>query len=142
MADYVVLGSRIAAGLLAGLYFAFAVAVMPALHGSDGATFADTMNRINVSIVNPAFLAVFLAAPLLAVVAAALGRAPVLYVAAGLALLTLLITVGVNVPLNDKLAAGASRANFEGPWVRANILRTLTGITSFVLLLLPRSPGG
>lgn len=139
MGEYVLLGARITSGLLAGLYFAFAVAVMPALHGLDDAGFGDTMKRINVSIVNPVFVLVFFAAPLLAVVAGVLVRSLVGYAAAAMGVTTLLITLAVNVPLNDKLAAGASRADFEHLWVRCNVLRTLTGIGSLVCLLLARS---
>lgn len=141
MDDYVLLGARISAGLLAGLYCAFAVAVMPALHGLDDAAFVDTMNRINVSIVNPIFLLVFFAAPLLAIVAAVLVRTPALCAAAVLGVITLLITVVVNVPLNNKLAEGASRADFENLWVLFNDVRTLSGIGSLVCLLLSRAPG-
>lgn len=133
------LGARVSAGLLAGLYFAFAIAVMPALHGLPDDTFVDTMKRINVSIVNPVFLLIFFAAPVLAVTTAILVRSPATYTAAGLGAVTLLITVVVNVPLNDKLAAGGSRADFESLWVLFNALRTLTGIASFTLLLLSPS---
>ncbi len=139
MNSYVALGARTSAGLLAGLYFAFAVAVMPALRGLGDAAFVDLMKRINVSIVNPVFLLVFFAAPVLAVVAAVLLRSPLVYTAAALGVLTLVITVVVNVPLNDTLAAGGSRADFENLWVGFNVLRTVTGIGSFVCLLLAPS---
>lgn len=139
MDEYVLLGARLTSGLMAGLYFAFAVAVMSALHGLEDAPFVDAMKRINVSIVNPVFLLCFFAAPLLTVVAAVLVRSPVVYVAAALGVITLLITLAVNVPLNDKLAAGGSRADFENLWVMSNSLRTLTGIGSFACLLLSRS---
>lgn len=127
--------AAISAGLIAGLYLGFAVAVMPALHGLGDAAFVDTMRRINVSIVNPVFLLVFFAAPVLSVAAAVVLRSPVIYTAAALGV----ITVAVNVPLNDKLATGGSRADFENLWVLFNALRTLTGIGSFVCLLLSRS---
>lgn len=133
--SYFVVGARATAGLLAGLYFTFAVAIMPALHGQADPAFVDAMKRINVSIVNPAFLAIFFAAPLLGVVVAALVRSPLAYVAAALGVVTLLITAVVNVPLNDALAAGGSRADFESRWVLFNGLRTLTGIGSLVCLL-------
>lgn len=136
MDEYVLLGARTGAGLLAGLYLAFAVAVMPAMRGLDDATFVGTMNRINVSIVNPVFLLVFFGAPLLAVLAAVLVRTPMVYAAAALAVATLLITVVVNVPLNDRLAAGALRADFENTWTLFNGLRTVTGIASLACLLL------
>lgn len=127
MDDYAVLGAGVTAALLAGLYLAFAVAVMPALHQLGDAQFVDTMNRINVSIVNPVFLVVFFGAPLLAVVAGALVRTPTSYAAAALGVITLPITLAVNVPLNNQLAAGAPRADFENVWVLCNALRTLTG---------------
>ncbi|MDM7829858.1 anthrone oxygenase family protein [Cellulomonas edaphi] len=136
----VLLGARLCAGLLAGIYLAFVVAVMPALHGMGDAAFVDAMKRINVSIVNPVFFLVFFGAPVLTVLAAVLIRTPVLYVAAGLALVTLLVTVLVNVPLNDRLAAGGSRADFERTWVLFHGLRTLTGIASLVCLLLAQAP--
>lgn len=139
MNEYVALGARISAGLIAGLYLAFAVAVMPALHGLGDAAFVDTMRRINVSVVNPVFLLVFFAAPLLAVAAAVLIHSPLGYTAAALGVITLVITVVANVPLNDTLATGGSRAAFEKLWVLFNALRTLTGIGSFVCLLLSRS---
>ncbi|MGC1208880.1 MAG: anthrone oxygenase family protein [Ornithinimicrobium sp.] len=139
MGEYVLIGARISAGLMAGLYFAFAVAVMPALHRLGDAAFVETMNRINVSIVNPIFLLIFFAAPVLAVVAAVLVRSPVVYTAAALGVGTLLITLVANVPLNNKLAAGASRADFESLWVLFNDLRTITSIGSLVLLLLSPS---
>ncbi len=137
--EYVALGARISAGLLAGLYFAFAVAVMPALYGLGDAAFVETMKRINVSIVNTVFLLVFFAAPLLATATAMLVRSPVVYTAAALGVITLMITVLFNVPLNDKLATGGSRADLENRWVLFNGLRTLTGIGSFLCLLLSRS---
>ncbi len=140
MTEYVVLGARITTGLMAGLYFAFAVAVMPAIHGLGDAAFVDTMKRINVSIVNLAFLVVFFLAPLLTVAAAAMVRSPVMYAAFALGVMTLAITVALNIPLNNALAAGGSRANFEYSWVLFNGLRTLTGIASYVTLLLSRSP--
>ena len=135
MGEYIVLAASIAAGLLAGLYFAFAVAVMPALRGLDDAAFVDTMNRINVAIVNPMFFLVFFGAPALAVVAAGVDRAPILYAAAALAVVTLLITLAVNIPLNNRLAAGATRADYENAWVRWNAARAVTGIGSLVCLL-------
>lgn len=139
MADYVLLGSRLGAGLLAGLYFAFAVAVMPGLRGLDDAAFVNAMNRINVSIVNPIFLLVFFAAPALAVVASVLVRSPWAYAGAVLGVITLLITIVANVPLNDALAAGGSRAAFEKAWTMFNLARTLTGVGSLVCLLLARA---
>ena len=56
MDDVLLAGGQALNGLLAGVYLAFVVAVMPALHGLPDDTFVRVMNRINVVIVNPAFL--------------------------------------------------------------------------------------
>ena len=67
MADYVLLAARILGALLAGVFFAYAVSVMPALGAMDDDTFVKVMNKVNVVIVNPVFLAVFLGAPVASV---------------------------------------------------------------------------
>ena len=66
----IVLGAAvIAMGLLAGLFYAFDVAVMPGLTGADDGTLVDAMQQMNDAIENPAFFLTFLGAPVLAVVA-------------------------------------------------------------------------
>ena len=63
-------------GLMAGLFFAFSTAVMAALARLPAAQGADAMNAINVVIVNPLFLAVYMGTAALALclgVRAALG---------------------------------------------------------------------
>ncbi len=67
------------------------------------------MNRINVVIVNPAFLTLFLGAPVLAVILAAVRRDPLTIAAAVAAVVAIVITFAVNVPLNDALADGGTR---------------------------------
>lgn len=134
--EYLVWGGRLTAGLLAGLFFSFAVAVMPAFRGLGDAAFVSAMNRINVAIVTPIFVVVFFATPVLAVVAGVLLRSPLAYAAAGLGVITLLITLAVNIPLNNQLAAGGARTAFENRWVLWNVLRTFTGAGSFGCLLL------
>lgn len=138
--------ATITVGLTAGLFFAFAVAVMPGLARTDAATFVRAMQRINVAIVNPVFLVVFLGPlPTLALGAA---RGPsrtwataalVLYAA------TVAITVAGNIPLNNALmkvptdqggaVLEAGRAEFETRWNRLHLIRTVAVIASFVCCL-------
>jgi uncharacterized membrane protein len=139
MPDLLLTGGRVTNGLLAGIYLAFVVAVMPALRGLPDDTFVHVMNRINVVIVNPAFLAVFLGAPLLAVTLAAMRRDPLTIAAAGGAVVAVVITIAFNVPLNDGLAAGGSREAFETPWLVWHCLRTAAAIAAFSLLCIPTS---
>ncbi len=135
-------------GLLAGLFYAFTVSVMPGLRRSSNRTFVETMQQINIAIVNPWFMISFLGGVLLTLVAGLLqlhpeGLTVLPWVAAALVLglATLGITFGVNIPLNNALdAAGRpgpgddpadARAAFEARWVRFNVVRTWTSIAAF-----------
>ena len=141
--------ATIATGLMAGLFFAYANSVMPALRRADDRTLVTTMQRINVAIINGWFLLVFLGAMVLCALAVVLhlGEGAVLpWAIAGLVLygLTLVITFGFNIPLNNQLdAAGdpstiadlpAVRASFEAAWVRWNLARTATSLAAFLSL--------
>lgn len=144
----VLVAATITTGLMAGLFYAFAYSVMPALRRGDDRTFVTAMQRINVAILNGWFFAIFFGAAVCTILAAALhldrdGRpvlpwivaAVVLYVAA------LAITIGVNVPLNNALDAAGDpdtiadlatvRQRFEAKWVRWNIARAVTSTTAF-----------
>ncbi|MEV8633979.1 anthrone oxygenase family protein [Streptosporangium sp. NPDC051023] len=129
-------------GLMAGLFYAFAVSVMPGLARTDDRTFVFAMQRINQAIENPAFATTFFGAFLFtgasAFVQYRLGmRAAARWVVAGLVLyvVALAITMGVNVPLNERLASAgdpskiadlaAVRESFEGVWVTTNTVRAL-----------------
>lgn len=145
------LGATITTGLMAGLFFAFTFAIMPALRGADDRTFVDVMQRINVSILNPVFLSVFTGGLIITIVAGALhlgadDRSSLPWIIAGLVLYgaVLMITGRFNVPMNDKLdAAGdpnaitdlaAVREDFESPWVAWNVVRTIANIAAFCCL--------
>jgi uncharacterized membrane protein len=127
--------ATITTGLVAGLFAAFSYAVMPGLAGTDDATFVSSMQRINTAILNPVFGLLFGGALVLH-----LRRAPVLpWVVAGVVLyvLVLVVTMALNVPLNDRLEAagsadpGAARAAFEDVWVRWNVVRSVLSVASF-----------
>lgn len=138
-----VLGAAmVAMGLMAGLFYAYTISVMPGLARSDDRTFVTAMQNINWAIQNAAFLSAFVGAFVLTLAAAILQqrlgrRAAARWIAAALVLyvVTLAITMGVNVPLNDQLAAAgdpsrivdlaAVRTNFEGLWVATNAVRTV-----------------
>ncbi|MDQ2709065.1 MAG: DUF1772 domain-containing protein [Actinomycetota bacterium] len=130
--------AAITSGLQAGVYYGFAVGVMPGLALGVARTFTAAMQQINVAIVNPWFLLTFLGAPALAAAAAAVqlgrGGAGLVWTVVGLgcALATVVITAAVNVPLNDALAAAGdadparARTAFEATWVAWNGVRALT----------------
>jgi uncharacterized membrane protein len=145
------IAATVAMGMLAGLFYAFTVSVMPGLGRTDGRTFADAMQQINVAILNPWFFLSFFGAPVLTIVAAALhvragGRTVLPWIAAAFVLygVAFVITIGVNIPLNDALAVAGPpdriadlaqvRDRFEASWVRWNIARTVASTAAFSCL--------
>ncbi|MFG1670576.1 DUF1772 domain-containing protein [Streptomyces sp. Y7] len=129
-----VLGAAmVTTGLIAGAFYIFACAVMPALARSDDRVFVDVMRDINDVIQNPVFLLGFLGALVLTGVSAwQLRGRPYRWwvwgalVAYGLAFL---VTVAFNIPLNNGLDAAGDpatlREEFEDPWVAWNVVRTV-----------------
>jgi uncharacterized membrane protein len=151
-ADIVAAAAAIAMGLVAGLYFFSAIAVMPALTAADDRTLVDAMQQMIVKIENPAFFLVFLGAPVLAAVALSHARRSgsaelARWIVIGLALyaVMVLITFVVHVPLNDDLRnAGdpaqiedlaAVRDDFVTPWVAWDVVRTLASIGAFASIV-------
>jgi uncharacterized membrane protein len=147
-ADIVLAAAVLAMGLLAGLYYFSAIAVMPALTAADDRTLVDAMQQMIDKIENPAFFLVLLGAPTLAAVALVQARRsgqPRIagWIVAGLALYTLMvvITFAVHIPLNDDLKAEGDPARIENlaqvrddfvtPWVAWDIVRTLATTAAF-----------
>ncbi|GHB86273.1 membrane protein [Streptomyces cirratus] len=151
--------ATITMGLVSGLFYGFAVSVMPALRRTDDRTVIEVMQRINIAILNGWFVLGYIGALLftgLALVLHALSaRGAVLGPLAGAFVCYLVamgVTARVNIPLNNALDkagppariadAAAVRRGFEGPWVRANVWRTLlctaaTGLLAWALVLTP-----
>ncbi len=136
-------------GLVAGIFLAFATAVMPGLARGDDRTFVAALQQVNVAIVNPLFVTVFVAPVLLLGAAAFTGPAR-WWVLAALVLhvVTVLVTGAGNIPLNDALAAAgatdpaAARQAFEDPWNRLHLVRTLTVTAAFGCCLVALVRGG
>ena len=58
--DVVLVSATVAVGLNAGLFAGFSYAVLPALRAVEDRVFIEVMQRINVVIINPLFLLIFL----------------------------------------------------------------------------------
>jgi uncharacterized membrane protein len=139
-------------GLMAGLFFAFSTAVMPGLARLDEGQGLEAMQRINRAIMNPLFLAVFLASALtgaaLAVSSAWTWDQPgaVPRLAGGLLAFggSFVLTAAYHVPRNNALddvtpgtSEGAAQwARYLREWVPANHLRAAACTLSLVLLLI------
>lgn len=145
--------SIVLTGLLAGVYYGWAVSVMPGIRQSSDRTAVEALWQMNRAIQNPVFLLSFLGAPALSLwllIRARRGGSGTMlrWIIAGFALnlLGLLITFAFNIPLNNALdKAGnpahhvnyaATRHHFEHPWVAWNIVRTV--VTTAALCCLAR----
>lgn len=149
-APYIVAVAIVGAGLMTGLLFAFSLVVMRALRELDAPTGMRAMQRINVLIVRPLFLLVFLgtAALSLVVMVAAWNQLPapeaaLLLAGAGAYLIGPLgVTMAFNIPLNNRLAATPpAQAEVAWPayaaaWLRWNHVRTALGCAAIALLSL------
>jgi uncharacterized membrane protein len=159
------IAATIAMGLMAGVFGLYARTIMPGLGRTDDRTFVGAFQAIDRAIINPLFLSVFLGALVFTGLAVVLhlgedGR-PVLpwaLAAFVLYLATFVVTLAVNVPLNDGIkAAGdpdriadlaAVRERFNEPrWVRWNLVRAVActaafGCLTWALVLYGRGPAG
>jgi uncharacterized membrane protein len=136
-------------GLMAGVFCLYANTIMPGLGRTDDRTFVGAFQSIDRAIINPLFLGTFVGALVLTGLAVALhlggdGRPVLPWVVAAfvLYLAIFVITLRVNVPLNDGLkAAGdpdriadlaAVRERFdEARWVRWNLTRAVASTAAF-----------
>ncbi|MCZ6794067.1 MAG: DUF1772 domain-containing protein [Planctomycetota bacterium] len=139
-------------GLIAGLFFAFSVAVMRALARLPSAEGIAAMQSINVAIINPIFLAVFFgtAAACALVIIASLLRwceLGVVYLVLGSVLYLIgsfLVTVVFNVPKNNALASispanpdsASLWANYLARWTAWNHVRTVAALAAMAFLII------
>ena len=148
VAVFTVVGS----GLIGGILFAFSNFVMSALALQPAACGIRTMQEINIQIVNPLFLAIFVGTPVAAVFLGALAirsfsqpGAKLLLLGSGLYLVgTLAVTLAFNIPLNNQLAiqdalsidAAPHWIQYVAKWIMWNHVRTIASLTAAALLTL------
>jgi uncharacterized membrane protein len=144
------LGATLTMGFAAGAFALYAHTIMPGLKATDDRTFVAAFQAMDRAIINPWFMITAFAGALLLTIAAALanlGRDPLpwIAVALGLYVIVFVITIAVNVPLNDAIkAAGdpdrigdiaAVRERFhEARWATWNLVRTLLTTGAFASL--------
>ena len=148
MNEVVTVVAVVLAGLFAGLFVTFSYGIMPGLRHADDSTFVHAMREINVGILNAMLAIIFGGGTLAAIAAAVVGfddKDARWWLVAGAVLVvaTTVVTMVVNVPMNDRLVAGvdagepptALREAFEEPWIRWNIARSVLSTAGFVALL-------
>ncbi|GAB5527693.1 MAG: DUF1772 domain-containing protein [Roseivirga sp.] len=142
-------------GLSAGLFYAWAVSVIPGTKRLADQGYLEAMQQINRAILNPGFFAIFFGAMVLMLLSAYLEfktdmgssfyftlAALIVYVVG-----TFGVTAAGNVPLNEALdlielnqlsldELKITRQNYELKWNRLHHVRTACSVISFVLLLL------
>lgn len=143
--------ATVGSGLMAGLFFAFSVAVMPALGRLEPAAGAAAMQSINSAILNPVFGVVFggttVLCILLAVAAPFSAQHGTGWIVVGAVLHVVgsfLVTVALNVPLNNRLAAvdpdaavaAGTWSEYLVRWTAWNHVRTVLCAASTTVLAL------
>jgi len=136
-------------GAFAGIFGLCSNTVMPGLGRTDDRTFVSAVQAIDTAIINPLFLSTFFGGLVFTRAAAALHlgeqfRSVLPWIVAALVLyfVMVVITVAVNVPLNDGIKAAGTpdtlsgfaeiRQQFhESRWVRGNLVRVVLTTASF-----------
>jgi len=133
--------AAVGAGLVGGIFLIFSITIVPTLDRQPAEQAVAVMQTINRVILGPAFLVLFVGmVPLCIVlvvlqpgdVAALVGA--VLYVVG-----SFVLTIAVNVPLNNALDAAAGGGEqawraFRPRWMVGNHVRTVASVASAVLL--------
>ncbi len=147
----VLIAATVLTGLATGVVALYAHTIMPGLKETDDRTFVAAFQSMDRAILNPWFMTTFFGALILTGVAGFLhlgadrrGALPWLIAAFVLYLIGVIITMAVNVPLNEALKAAGdpnqidvaqARAAFnESKWVAWNNVRLIACTASFVTL--------
>ncbi|WP_410209881.1 DUF1772 domain-containing protein [Aquirhabdus sp.] len=132
-------------GLVAGIFFAFSNFVMTALARIQPVSGIAAMQSINIVVLNPLFMFIFMGTALISIVFIMLGFTPWrspnavwLGIASVLYLGCFIITATVNVPLNDTLAAVDPNSvgvvetwrNYVEKWTLWNHVRTICSLAA------------
>lgn len=144
--------STLGLGLIAGFFYTYEVSVMRGFARLPHAEFISAMQSVNATIRNWAFAPSFFGSAVLAVATALLFRREwrklqgmlVLGAALFYTIGALFLTMRINVPMNEWLAAqgpaalmpspGAIRVQYEADWVFWNLVRTINSGIAFVMM--------
>ncbi|WP_157996883.1 anthrone oxygenase family protein [Streptomyces otsuchiensis] len=141
----------VSVGLMAGLFFAYDISVMPGLAETGDITYATAMQSFNSTIDSSGAFGLVFVGALVSSAGAALaqyraGRRALGHLVAAATvcyLVMLAVTMGVNIPLNEELAAIGDPAaagdlsvvdDFRATWVATNIARTALCVAALALL--------
>jgi len=149
--DIVLVAATVLTGLATGALALYAHTIMPGLKKTDDRTFVGAFQQMDRAIINPWFMSTFFGALILIGVAGVMhfgadkrSLLPWLIAAFVLYLIAVILTVAINVPMNDALKAAGdpahidvakARADFnESKWATWNYVRTFTSSAAFIIL--------
>jgi uncharacterized membrane protein len=126
-----ILTSALSTALVAGIFYAFSSFVMAALGRIPSGEGINAMNAINVTVITPSFMVLFMGSALLGIVVGGWALLSISQTDSQLVLLACLlyvvgcfgVTMAFNVPLNNGLAVTSPA---EGSVFWQNYLRTWT----------------
>lgn len=138
-------------GHMVGVFAVYAYAIMPGLRKTDDRTFVWAFQEMDRSILNPWMLTSFVGALILIGLAGVLNLGaddrsslPWIVAAFVLYLAVFVITIAINVPLNDDLkaagdptvinVAAAREAFHEAWWIGWNVVRAVLSAGAFTSL--------
>lgn len=138
----------VGSGLLSGLFFVFSNFAMRAFQEIEPAAGIRAMQQINITIINPLFMIVFMGAPLVSTYlvilawSGALGVSGFWFILGGQIHIigSFIVTVIFNVPLNNQLAVVDPDSQtgremwkeYHAKWVPWNHVRTLSSVLSLI----------
>ena len=139
--------------LSVGFFFAWSVSVILGTQKVSDYTYLESMQSINREILNPAFFIVFFGSLITLIINTCLqfNNKPVFWLVLASTIIYLIGTFGVtafgNVPLNNELDTlninsiilkelENFRTYYESTWNHYHSIRTISGMISFILLLI------
>jgi uncharacterized membrane protein len=147
----IIIAAVLGSGLVAGVFYAFSTFVMKALGRIPANEGIAAMQSINITVINPLFLSVFLGTGVLCIALVVMsfirwqGPADIFVIAAAAFYIfgCLAVTMTLNVPLNDELAAvnaGDPKSveiwtRYLSDWTFWNSVRTAASLVSSALLV-------
>lgn len=144
-----ILASALSTALVAGMFYAFSSFVMPALARIQNSEGIHAMNAINITVITPSFMVLFMGSALLCVVLGGWSLFSISQLGSQLVLLACLlygvgcfgVTVVLNVPLNDQLAATSPTdghvfwQTYLKTWTLWNTVRTASSALAAVVFV-------
>ena len=126
-------------GALTGLFYTFSMSVIPGLNAIDPAQAETAMRSINVKILNPWLYLAFLGSPVAALVTGFLAGSPAaiwFFAAAAVSFVgSFLVTMVINVPMNNAVNAGTmSWKDYSPRWTAWNTFRAVASAAGLVLV--------